>query len=127
MGTVATARAIAALLGLACAVPANAEELALTCALRSSDPSDAALYPLAIRIDLDRKAVLDVAGDGGVGWIVDVLTETRIEAHFHLPTEIGGFTLNRAAGTIDTISAYRAPVPFVVQGQGACVASTKRG
>ena len=46
------------------------------------DISDPQPYALTVRIDSERQAVLDADGDGGLGWIADVFSDARIEAHF---------------------------------------------
>jgi hypothetical protein len=125
MAAVFPARGSGAIFGLGLilgALPAAAGDQTYACQVISLiDISDTQPYAFTIRVDPDQRTIRDVDGDAGDGWITDVWTETRIEAHFDFPDRLGGLVLDRNAGTIDMITAFRTPRPEIGQWHGTCV------
>jgi hypothetical protein len=115
---------ILALAAVAAVVPsvAAAADLVFSCSIHSTiDIADTQDYTFPVRVDPDKKIIRDIDGDGGEGWITDKFSDALIEAHFDLPERIGSVSLDRAAWTIDMVTAFRTPPRSVGAWHGTCV------
>jgi hypothetical protein len=84
------------------AAPAEARYLYLSCTTRAADswtlPGDRP-YTFVVTIDLDRRAIVDVGGEGG--WVVDSFSERYFSAHADQDNEPETLKIDRVTGGVE--------------------------